>query len=603
MAVRFSRSPDVWIPGILAGIGIVLGIVPSVPGWVLSLLFGVVGLLTLRIANRSSRSDGERERSAQLELDDRIRQIVDQNAMLSRELLESRQIEETQQFQVRAFDAMFQGICICDPHRPGLPILYVNGGFTRMTGYSAIEAAGRPALFLEGKETSPDAIQKITAAVRARETCCVEILNYRKDGSPFWNALSLSPVYEDGQLVHFVGVQTDITPFKDMETQLRQSQKMEAIGHLAGGVAHDFNNLLTVINGCSEILKVNARLNAEDLELVEEIHAAGDKATNLTRQLLAFSRKTFLQPKILSTNELIADFQKMLVRIIGEDIELIAELNATYDVVRVDPGQIEQVIMNLASNARDAMPQGGRLTIETSDAWIDAKQSRRLQDLPPGQYTRIAVRDTGCGMDDKTLARVFEPFFTTKPVGKGTGLGLAMVYGIVQASGGHVAVESAVGSGTSFVIHLPVVDDTIRMDVPSSMFPSARVGTERILLVEDEASVRSLARNFLQGKGYQVLVACDPEEAIRKAAECDGRIDLLVTDVVMPRGSGRELSEHLTRLSPELRTLFISGYTDDAVVRHGVLVSETDFLQKPFSMRSLTRKVREILDRTPAGLA
>jgi two-component system, cell cycle sensor histidine kinase and response regulator CckA len=533
------------------------------------------------------------EVSAQLEEFARL------NAELSRELLESRVLEETYQLQVKAFDAFLQGVTITDPTRPGNPIVYANDGFTRLTGYSRGDILGRSCRFLQGKDTSAETVATIREAIHDARACFVEIQNYRKDGTPFWNALSIAPIFEEGELTHFVGVQTDITAFKQMEFQLRQSQKMEAIGHLAGGVAHDFNNLLTVINGCCDLLRATTEMPEDAMPLVDEIHKAGERAATLTRQLLAFSRKTVLQPRVLALNDLVTDFESLLGRLIGEDVRLTSALDADQCHVKVDPGQIEQVLMNLVVNARDAMPRGGTLTIGTRGVFLDDEYVRHHADLRPGQYVLLTVADTGCGMDPETLRRIFEPFFTTKPVGKGTGLGLAMVYGLIKASGGHVAVESELGRGTTFNLFFPIVDESERAPLPLSRVGQPG-GSETVLLVEDEDGVRSLARQALESRGYRVLEAADGEAALRICREHSEGIDLLLSDVVMPGMSGRELRQHVTTMFPQTRVIFTSGYTDDAVVRHGVCQSESDFLQKPFTIPKLLRKVREVLDRVPA---
>jgi len=528
--------------------------------------------------------------------EERLEELVRINAELTRELKESRVVEEARQLQVKAFDAFLQGVTITDPNTDGNPIVYVNEGFTRLTGYSREEAIGRNCRFLQGKETSPDAVKAIREALRDARPCFVEILNYRKDRTPFWNALSIAPIIDDDRVTHFVGVQTDITAFKQMELQLRQAQKMEAIGHLAGGVAHDFNNLLTVINGCCELLQSSPGMPDDAVPLVAEVRNAGERAATLTRQLLAFSRKTVLQPQVLSVNELVTDFEKMLGRLIGEDIQLTTALHADPALVRVDPGQTEQVLMNLVVNARDAMPTGGKLTIGTLDVYLDEEFVRSLADVRPGRYLAVTVTDTGCGMDAKTKARIFEPFFTTKPVGKGTGLGLAMVYGLVKASGGHIEVESEVGKGTTFRLYFPAVSEPPQSPATLSRFSRLR-GNETILLVEDEPGVRHLARQALESQGYRVLEAANGEEALARCRQHAGVIDLMVSDVVMPRMSGRELRQQIELLSPNTRVIFTSGYTDDAVIRHGVSRADSDFLQKPFTITRLLRKVREVLDR------
>ncbi|MBO0699702.1 MAG: PAS domain-containing protein [Zavarzinella sp.] len=556
-------------------------------------------LMAVFLFRRSVRQQVEQERRAREESEDRLEEFVRINAELTRELLESRHLDEAHKLQVKAFDAFLQGVTITDPNKPDNPIVYVNEGFTRLTGYDRGEVLDKNCRFLQGKDTDPAAVEKIRQSVREAQPCFVEVLNYRKDGSTFWNALSIAPIFEDGKLTHFVGVQTDVTALKQMELQLRQAQKMEAVGHLAGGVAHDFNNLLTVINGCCELLRAQFTLPEGARPLIDEVHKAGERAATLTRQLLAFSRKTVLQPRVVNLNDLVKDFQKLLGRLIGEDIQLRTDLQADAGLVRVDPGQMDQVLMNLVVNARDAMPRGGTLSIASRDVYLDENYARGHQDLRPGAYVHLSVADTGCGMDRATVARVFEPFFTTKPVGQGTGLGLAMVYGIMKASGGHVAVESEPGQGTTFHLFLPVAGEPERPALPPSR-GGTRYGQETVLLVEDEVGVRTLAKHALEARGYRVLEAPDGEEALRLVQEHAGQIDVMLSDVVMPRMSGRELRHHVATLSPNTRVIFTSGYTDDAIVRHGVYQAESDFLPKPFTMHVLLKKVREVLDRAPA---
>jgi two-component system cell cycle sensor histidine kinase/response regulator CckA len=398
-----------------------------------------------------------------------------------------------------------------------------------------------------------------------------------------------------GQAVEVVGSWSDITERKQLEDQFRQAQKMEAVGRLAGGVAHDFNNLLTVINGYGEL--VLGRLPAGDptRELIREVVAAGNRAAGLTRQLLAFSRKAIIEPKVLDLKAMMADVDKMLRRIIGEDIQLSILADPELDAVKADPGQIEQVILNLVVNARDAMPQGGRLTIEVRNAELDETYAQSHPDARPGRHVLMAVSDTGCGMDQATMARIFEPFFSTKGE-RGTGLGLATVHGIVKQSGGHVGVYSEVGHGTTFKVYLPRVAQRPTSGKSSPGLTVLPRGSETVLLVEDEDGVRALARHVLQLCGYTVLEARDGAEAVRIAGQHQGKIDLVVTDVVMPRMGGREVTERTASLHPGVKVLFLSGYTDDAVVRHGILEAEVAFLQKPFSPASLAAKVRDVLD-------
>ena len=597
-AFRAVLRPLLLVAG-LAGVTVAFANLGPVP--FPYLLAGIVPacLLGVLVVRRSVlQSVAERDREARVELEDQLEDFARTNAELSRQLEESQLLDEAHRLQGKAFDAFLQGVTITDPNHPGNPVVYANDGFTRLTGFAREEILGRNCRILQGKDTSAEALAAIRAAVAAGRPCLVEILNYRKDGTPFWNALSIAPIIDEGRLTHFVGVQTDITAFKQMELQLRQSQKMEAIGHLAGGVAHDFNNLLTVINGCCELIRTGGDLPAGITPLVDEIHRAGERAATLTRQLLAFGRKTVLQTRVLRLNELVTDFQRLVGRLIGEDVQLATEFRADPGLVRVDPGQMEQVLMNLVVNARDAMPRGGTLTIATRDVFLDDDYARRHEEVRPGRYVLLTVADTGNGMDRATLARLFEPFFTTKPVGKGTGLGLAMVYGILKASGGHVTVDSEPGRGTTFHLYLPAVIQPESAALPVSRF-SHPGGTETVLVVEDEPGVRCLARQALEARGYRVLEASDGETALQICREHVGQIDLLLTDVVMPRMSGRELGQQVAEISPHTQVLFTSGYTDDAVVRHGVYQSESDFLQKPFTIQGLLKKVREVLDRGP----
>lgn len=381
-----------------------------------------------------------------------------------------------------------------------------------------------------------------------------------------------------------------------LEERLRQSQKMEAIGQLAGGVAHDFNNLLTVISGCSDVLLTMVPAEDPKRRFLGDIRDAGERAVALTRQLLAFSRRQVLEPKVLDLNDIVGNLEKMLRRLIGEDIRLTTVLAPGLRRVTVDPGQLEQVVINLAVNARDAMPQGGRLTVETRDAELDEAYCRLHPEVRPGRYVLLSIADTGCGMPADVQTHIFEPFFTTKGPGKGTGLGLATVFGIVKQSDGFIEVKSAVDAGTCFSIYLPAGDAETPASAPDGQTGRVRHGRETILLVEDEATVRRIARVALETHGYVVLEARNGPEAIRIADTSGRPIHLLVSDVVMPEMNGRQLAEHLQGRHAGLKVLFISGYTDDAIVRRGVRTATTAFLQKPFSPLALARKVRDVLD-------
>ncbi|HMH44098.1 MAG TPA: ATP-binding protein, partial [Pyrinomonadaceae bacterium] len=383
---------------------------------------------------------------------------------------------------------------------------------------------------------------------------------------------------------------------RDSEERLRQAQKMEAVGQLAGGVAHDFNNLLAVIIGYADMLLRRTPENEErTVRQLSEIRKAGDRAKALTSQLLAFSRKQVMQPKVLDLNTVIGDLDKMLRRLIGEHIDMQTVLSADLGNVKADPGQIEQVLLNLAVNARDAMPEGGSLTIETNNVHLDVSYTQAHRPVEAGSYVMIAVSDSGCGMPQELQSRIFEPFFTTKEKGKGTGLGLATVYGIVKQSGGNISVYSEPGHGTTFKIYLPRVDEAVKIAEPLLVRSDNLIGSETVLLVEDEEAVRDMAQEILKSNGYKVLRAGDGNEAIKVSEQFEGAIDLMVTDVVMPHLGGRELAERLSLTRPGMRVLYMSGYTDDAIVHHGVLDGRVAFLEKPFTPDVLALKIREVL--------
>src|ERR1700733_8165013 len=397
----------------------------------------------------------------------------------------------------------------------------------------------------------------------------------------------------------------DVTERHALEQQLQQSQKMEAVGRLAGGIAHDFNNLLMVISGYSEFLLDRLGPEPELRAPAQEIASAAGRASSLTRQLLAFSRKQMLAPKILDLNGVVTENLKMLTRVIGEDIDLVMVPAAELGAVRADAGQIEQVIMNLAVNARDAMPAGGKLTIETSNVSLDEEYARFHAPLRPGNYVMLAISDTGAGRYSETQSHIFEPFFTTKGP-KGTGLGLSTVYGIVKQSGGYIWVYSEAGKGTTFKIYLPRVAETVESPaqiVVSADSVAAEPGTETILLVEDEANLRYLARQFLEKQGYRVIEAADGAVAMQIAVAHEGTIHLLLTDVIMPGMNGRELAQRVSEIRPNMKVLYMSGYTENVIGRNGTLDAGVRLLQKPFTLRDLKSKVREVLDSIPPEVA
>jgi PAS domain S-box-containing protein len=392
----------------------------------------------------------------------------------------------------------------------------------------------------------------------------------------------------------------DLTEYKKLERQFQQAQKMEAVGRLAGGIAHDFNNLLTVITSYADLLLEDFSPEDARREDMKEIQKAAVSAAGLTRQLLAFSRQQVLEPRVLDVNDVVASADSLLKRLLGEDIDLVTMLAPEVGAVMADRGQLEQVIVNLAVNARDAMPDGGKLTIETTNAEMDEAYARTHPPAQPGRFVMLAVSDTGVGMDEQTLGRIFEPFFTTKEVGKGTGLGLATVYGVVKQSGGFIWVYSEPGQGTTFKIYLPRVEQPAEAVAPPAAPGKSLQGTETVLLVEDADPIRAVARKVLDRLGYTVLEAPNGEVALQVATRHQGPIHLLLTDVIMPELGGRRLADQLIALRPEVKVLYTSGYTDDAVVRHGVLNSGIAYLQKPFTPDALARKLRDVLD-APQG--
>jgi two-component system, cell cycle sensor histidine kinase and response regulator CckA len=424
---------------------------------------------------------------------------------------------------------------------------------------------------------------------------------YRKDGSKVWICANVWAVFKDGVVVGYEGMNEDVTQRKLLEEELLQAQKMEAVGQLTSGIAHDFNNALSIVMGYSDLLRM--RLPGGDLsqKYVEQIATAGRRANALTRQLLAFSRKQVIQPVVLDLNAITSEFEKMMRRLIGEDIEITFQRSPELGRVKMDPGQVEQILMNLVVNSRDAMPDGGRLCIETANVELDETYAHQTVHLCPGPYVMLTVSDTGCGMDEKTLLHIFEPFFTTKEVGKGTGLGLSTVYGIVKQNGGHVSAYSVPGEGTTFRLYLPRISETAKVSGLPQAFETIPLGTETVLIVEDEEPLRMLARICLESNGYRVLDAPNAAAALELAKKHNGRIHLLLTDVVMPGMSGRELAECLAA-QREVTVMYMSGYNNVLIDHHGILERDTVLLEKPFTRQSLLTKVYEALHTSQAKL-
>ncbi len=510
-------------------------------------------------------------------------------------------LRESKNFLQGVFDAIPDGICILDPE---LNVVRINQGLENL--YSAdISPAGQKCHQLLYQKPEPCFNCPALRTFETREAQ-MEIMPFTTAAqAQGWLEVSTYPLEDaGGTITGVIAYLKDITTRKKLEEQLLQAQKMEAVGRLAGGVAHDFNNMLTVIAGCSEFL-FNSLEGQEQLRHeVGEIQKVAERAAALTRQLLSFSRKQVLKPQILDLNAVAANIDKMLLRIIGEDIRLVTHLEPQLGLVKADPMQIDQVILNLAVNSRDAMPGGGSLTIETANVRVDEADCGGPADIPPGSYSLLTISDTGTGIAPEAQAHIFEPFFTTKDSDKGTGLGLSTVYGIITQSGGHIRLCSATGRGATFKIYLPQVAAAPSPEAALTQpRPVSLHGSETILLVEDEDLVREVTSRILERYGYNVVLAQDGPEALRLAEDCGGSLHLLLTDVTMPGMSGRELADRLVARHPRLQVLYMSGYTENALGDHGTLNPEINFLQKPFKHLELALKMREVLDaRTePAG--
>jgi two-component system, cell cycle sensor histidine kinase and response regulator CckA len=502
--------------------------------------------------------------------------------------------EESVQKLLQAVEQAVNVVFITDPAGR---ITYVNPAFETLYGHRKEDVLGRTPRVLKSGRHDADFYAKFWRRLTSGERVREEMVNRTRDGRLVDVEMSANPIVDgDGRISGFVAVQNDVTERKLLEHQYRQAQKTEAVGQLAGGVAHDFNNLLTAILGYAELLALKLKDRPRDAEDVEQIRKAGERAASLTRQLLAFSRQQVFERKVLDVNRLIGELEKMFRRLIGEDIDLVTVLDPELAAVSADAGQLEQVVMNLVVNARDAMPRGGKLTIETANVSLDEAYARMHPPVRPGQFAMISVSDSGVGMDAETRSRIFEPFFTTKELGKGTGLGLATVYGIVKQSGGYIWVYSEPGKGASFKVYLPVAGEEPAAETVSESERPLQ-GRETLLLVEDEASVRTLTRSILESYGYDVLEAGTPEEALGILDRRRSPVHLLLTDVVMPVMGGPDLASRIERVRPGIKVLYMSGYTDDSIFRHGHLKRGSLFLQKPFTPEALARKVRDALGR------
>jgi two-component system, cell cycle sensor histidine kinase and response regulator CckA len=514
--------------------------------------------------------------------------------LVANDISDRKQVEEALRASEKRFASAFHASPISMIMSKDRRFIDVNQNFLSITDHTREEIIGYTVdelgLFVDPE--TPDKIDKLLAEQRTVHN--LEVKLRARNGELRVVLYSAEIIELEGQS-SLLGAVIDITERKRLEDQLRLSQKMQAIGQLAGGVAHDFNNILTVIIAFSELLLREIPETESQRRKIEIIKDSGVRAAKLTQQLLAFSRQQVMEPQVLSLNVVIKEILEMLERLIGEDIELRAVFAEDLKVVKADQGQIEQVILNLATNARDAMPRGGKVTIETANVYLDATYAKQYLEVTPGWYSMLAVSDTGTGIDAYTLAHIFEPFFTTKEKDKGTGLGLATVDGIVKQSGGHITVYSETNQGTTVKVYLPHTEGAEEREVAALTMSAPSLKSETVLLVEDEVSIKEVAREILETQGYVVLEA-NSEDALTVSQQFEGEIHLLLTDVVMPKMNGRELAERLSNQRLGLKVLYMSGYTDNVIVHHGILKPHIAFLQKPFTSQSLTEKVRAVLD-------
>ncbi len=530
----------------------------------------------------------------------REQEVAEKHRALEREMAERQRLQAAHALLAVAVDQAAEAIAVTDPVGR---IEYVNPAFERISGFASADVRGRPLVELYGAPDSNLVRKGVLEALKDGPVWKGELPSRRSDGATFDAHVIISAVRDpSGKIVNVLMVGRDVTEEKRMREQLRHRQKLEAVGTLAGGVAHDFNNLLTAINGYAGLALEELREDDPVRGDVEEIQKAGARAADLTRQLLAFSRKQVLKPQVVALDAAVAGVEKLLRRLIGEHIELVTVAGEGLWRVRVDPGQLEQILVNLGVNARDAMPNGGRLTIATSNVVLDDAEARRYADGSAGSFVRLTVSDTGLGMDERTLTHIFEPFFTTKAQGKGTGLGLSTVYGIVRQSRGFLGVRSQPGEGSTFEIFLPretAAPEKSHAPAPVAERPRSGKASETVLVVEDERQVRNLLSSQLSAEGYTVLAAADGREALSLADRHAGQIDLLLSDVVMPQMGGPELAREFLARHPETRVVFMSGYADEAVARHGELDQAAAFVQKPWELPELAGTLRRVLDRRP----
>jgi PAS domain S-box-containing protein len=522
-----------------------------------------------------------------------------------RDITERKRTEVSLRLLESAVEQTKESIVITDAELdlPGPRILFINPAFTKITGYNEEEVLGKTPRILQGPQTDKAVLSRLRQNLERGKVFEGETINYRKDGKAFHLEWQIAPVRNTtGKITHFVAIQHDITERKRLEGQLFQSQKLETVGKLAGGFAHEFNSILTAIIGQSELLLGDLPKDSPLANNATEIRKAAGRAATLTRQLLAYGRKQILQPETLDLNRVAASMESMIRLLLGGNVDLQMAPFINLHSVKADAGQIEQVIMNMVINARDAMPNGGKLMLETANVSFDAESVGRYPELKPGDYAMLAITDTGTGMAEEVKVRIFEPFFSTKGVGQGTGLGLSTCYGIIKQSGGHISVYSELARGATFKIYLPRVELQLNNSSPRLDSRELPRGTETILLVEDDSALREMAMTLLRRLGYTVWAAANGIEALSlKQQRGTGHIDLLFTDVVMPHMSGKELADRMQVISPHTKILFSSAYTENTIVHQGVLIKGVSLLQKPFTPSALAHKLRQVLDHPPVS--
>jgi two-component system cell cycle sensor histidine kinase/response regulator CckA len=529
------------------------------------------------------------------------RRLEEDNRLFQIQIAEQKEMQESLQLLGSAITQSKDAILITEAEldAPGPKIVFVNPAFTKMTGYTADEALGKTPRILQGPRTDKAVLNRLLKNLHEGEVFEGETVNYRKNGEELEIEWQIAPIRNAaGTITNFVGIQRDIKERKTHEARLFQSQKMETIGRLAGGFAHEFNSIMTAIIGQSEMILGDLSQGTPAVNRAMEIRHAADRAAILTRQLLAYGRRQILQPEILDLNKILIEMTETLQHLMGKEVEVQIIPNPELKAVKIDPGQMEQVLLNMAINAADAMPNGGKFLLETSNVTLDEAYVCPFAGLKSGDYVMLAISDTGFGMSEEVKARVFEPFFSTKGVGEGTGLGLSACYGILRQSHGHINVYSELARGSTFKIYLPQVEQPAKTSTSRLKSRTLPRGTETILLAEDDPSLLNMAADLLKRQGYTVLTAVDGVAALNLKQQRDiGHIDLLLTDVVMPHMSGKELADRIRAIYPRTKILFTSAYTESVIVHQGILTDGLTLLQKPYTPSTLANKVRELLDR------